>query len=123
MTHRGVVGMVKVSLFDATAGQPSKMLSTNHVPLPGSSLRSSCVSVVTPIDSNGAPFMETQTRYSAAASLAAHLNSTSALLVAPPIGDTSVTGRCASQVAALLTLNFTCAEKIDGQVSNSASMN
>ena len=33
----GGSGMVKVSRFDATAGQPSKMLSTNQVPLPGAS--------------------------------------------------------------------------------------
>ena len=60
--QRGADGMVNVSLFEATAGQPSKMLSTNQVPLPAASFLSRCVSEVTPRSSNGSPFIDTQTR-------------------------------------------------------------
>src|SRR5207244_956486 len=56
--QRGGSGILNVSLFDATAGQPSKRLSTNQMPFPAPSLRVSCVAVVTPSEANGSLLIE-----------------------------------------------------------------
>src|ERR1700730_1317118 len=65
---------------------------------------------------NGSLPMETQTRYwSADESAALQLNVIGLDTCAPPMGEVSVTALCVSQFAAVLTVNFRCAEKVEAQ--------